>query len=356
MPYVKVKGFQIFEDRHGRMRRYHRATRTPVDLQKSPLGSAEFFSECARIAALVEKGQHPKPGTLGLLIARYRKHPAFTDLKPRTRADYDKYFNYLEPIADTPLVKISSPLIVKIRDKAAEKHGRRFGNYLRTVLSLLFNWGRERGYVKDNPAAGVKGIRRPKDAPQANRPWTDAEREAVLSALPAHMKLPIALMMYCGLDPQDALKLPRTAIMDGYLDTRRGKTSEGTRLLLPSPLIEAIEAAPEHDAITLCANSYGRPWTVSGFRASFRPIRKRLEEEGQVDPGLTLKGLRHTVATILAEMGFDERTIADVLGQKTTEMARHYSRRANRTEKLGRTVADFDAELNKRRTRIVKPD
>ncbi|WP_297323592.1 tyrosine-type recombinase/integrase [uncultured Bartonella sp.] len=44
-----------------------------------------------------------------------------------------------------------------------------------------------------------------------------------------------------------------------------------------------------------------------------------------MEKGLTLKGLRHTVATILAEMGMDERTIADVLGQKTIEMARHYS-------------------------------
>ena len=49
--------------------------------------------------------------------------------------------------------------------------------------------------------------------------------------------------------------------------------------------------------------------------------------------GLTLKGLRHTVATILAEMGFDDRTIADMLGQKTLAMAQHYSNRANRSKK-----------------------
>lgn len=38
---------------------------------------------------------------------------------------------------------------------------------------------------------------------------------------------------------------------------------------------------------------------------------------GAASPGLTLKGLRHTVATILAEMGMDDRTIADMLGQRT---------------------------------------
>ena len=75
----------------------------------------------------------------------------------------------------------------------------------------------------------------------------------------------------------------------------------------------------------------------------------------EVGSGLTLKGLRHTVATILAEYGYDERTIADMLGQKTIEMARHYSRRADRTRKLTAVIENFDAEVNLRRTKIVKP-
>jgi hypothetical protein len=83
---------------------------------------------------------------------------------------------------------------------------------------LLFAWGRERGHVANNPAAGIKGIRRPKGAPEANRPWADNERDAVSAAMPVHMKLPIALMMYCGLDPQDVLRLPRTAVSrDGLM-------------------------------------------------------------------------------------------------------------------------------------------
>ena len=72
-------------------------------------------------------------------------------------------------------------------------------------------------------------------------------------------------------------------------------------------------------------------------------------------PGLTLKGLRHTVATILREMGKDARTIADMLGQKTEAMARHYSRRADMSRKNSATIAEFDAEVNRRRTNVVKP-
>jgi integrase len=355
MTHVRIKGFKIFRDRHGKPRCYHRATGTAVDLSKNPIGSAGFIAECSRITALADKTSIAKPGTLGLLIARYRAHPSFTDLAARTRADYQRCFDYLKPIADTPLGRFNPPLVVRIRDKAAEKHGRRFGNYVRTVLALLFAWGKERGYTPTNPAAAIKGIRRPKGIPDANRPWSDSEREAVEATLPIHMRLPVALMMYCGLDPQDALKLPRTAISGGKIDARRGKTGEPLWIPLPSPAADALANAPNHDAITLCANSYGRPWTVSGFRASWRPIRKKLEKEALVRPGLTLKGLRHTVATILAEMSYDERTIADMLAQKTIEMARHYSRRADKSRKLAAVIENFDAEVNRRRTKIVKP-
>ena len=116
-----------------------------------------------------------------------------------------------------------------------------------------------------------------------------------------------------------------------------------------------LEAAPTHEGITLCANSDGRPWTESGFRASWRPIRIRLEEAGSIGPGLTLYGLRHTVAVILRELGYDERAIADALGQKTIEMARHYSEGADLKPKMRGVVASFNAELNRRRTKTVKP-
>ncbi len=82
----------------------------------------------------------------------------------------------------------------------------------------------------------------------------------------------------------------------------------------------------------------------------------KLEEEGKIGPGLTLYGLRHTVAVILREAGFDERTIADALGQKTIEMARHYAKGADLKPKMRKVVVILNAELNRRRTKVVKPD
>jgi len=52
---------------------------------------------------------------------------------------------------------------------------------------------------------------------------------------------------------------------------------------------------------------------------------------------------------ILRECGYDDRAIADALGQKNPEMALLYAEGAD----LKRT--DFNAEVNRRRTKVVKP-
>jgi integrase len=74
-----------------------------------------------------------------------------------------------------------------------------------------------------------------------------------------------------------------------------------------------------------------------------------------IGPGLTLYGLRHTVAVILREMGCDERTIADALGQAEPKMALHYAKQADLRPKMRGVVANFNDELDKRRTDAVKP-
>jgi len=355
MTAVRVRGFQIFKDRHGKWRCYHRATRTAVNLDHAPLGSVQFFAECARVAALHMPALPAKPGTLGALIKAYRASAVFDELAPATRAGYQRVFDYLKAIDDTPLTRFTTPFVVKLMDRALETRKRHFANYVRTVLSLLFTWGKARGYVTDNPALGLKGIRRKKGTPKQNRRWTDAERHAVLDAAPPHMLPAIGLMMFTGLGPRDALTLPRDAYRNGVVETARSKTGVPVRWPAIEPLRVILAEAPRHGAATLCANSDGRTWTDSGFRASWRTLRVRLEAAGKVGAGLTLYGLRHTVAAILREAGVDLRTIADALGQKTEAMAQHYASEADLSPTMERVASTFERAVNLRRTSSVKP-
>jgi integrase len=117
------------------------------------------------------------------------------------------------------------------------------------------------------------------------------------------------------------------------------------------PLRRVIDEAPQHEAITFCANSRGKPWTESGFRTSLFKFLKELERDGLVGPGLTFHGLRHSVGTELRELGFDTRTIADMLGQKTEAMAAHYSRDADLSKKMRRVVRRME-QANTRGTKV----
>src|SRR5262249_11565613 len=148
------------------------------------------------------------------------------------------------------------------------------------------------------------------------------------------------------------VRLARSFEGAGQFSPRRSKTGEPVFWRAPEALQEILAAAPSHNAVTLCANSGGRPWTESGFRASWRKLRIKLELRGQVGAGLTLYGLRHTIAVILREAGADERTIADALGQKTIEMARHYAQGADLRHKIRGAVENLDREVNRRAKKL----
>ena len=102
-----------------------------------------------------------------------------------------------------------------------------------------------------------------------------------------------------------------------------------------------------------CNNSRGKPWTTDGFKTSLFKFIRRLEAEGLVARGLTFHGLRHTVATEVRELGFDPRTIADMLGQKSESMAIHYSRDADLNHKLKPVVEKME-KAEEMRTKVSR--
>ena len=356
MTRIRVRGFQIFRDRTGRMRCYHRATRHAIDLRAAPLGSAAFFAECERIRQIVRarKAAAPVADSLGTLMQHYRESAKFRDLSPRTRKDYGECLEVLHRVRDFRVGDIDTPFVTRLRDLVAKRHGWHRANRIVSVLSQVFREAIPAGLARSNPTRDVIPLRRPKDLPYANRPWTPAELATVLDAAPPHIRVAIALMAMTGLDPSDAVRLRRDQFDGDVIWTERAKT--GVRVAIPviPALRKALDAAPAHDAETVLANSRGKPWAYSALYHAFKGQRGMLEAKGVIDPGLTLKGLRHTVATTLREAGVDERSIADILGQRTQAMALHYSRSADLAEKNRRTMVVLQNALVKRPTHGVK--
>lgn len=345
MTRVRVRGIKRYRSK-GRWYVYHRETGKRIEAE---FGTAEFFNELAILERRVKR-EAALPGTLGGLLAAYRASRAYLDLAPATRAGYARMINLLRPIHEMPLAELTPQFIAGLRDGAAEKHGRRQANYVMAVISVACEHGREHGIVRENPVKGVKRVRRDRQAPRANRPWSASERRTVLERVPDQLRVPVALAMFTGLRKGDVLKLPKSAIRDGRLWRRTAKTGHEVSLPLHPDLVRLLFSAASHDAITIAATTNGTPWTESGFNSTFIKAIRRLEREGVVEPGLTFHGLRHTVGTLLVEAGFDIDTVRRWLGQKTLAMAIHYSETADTTERMAGVLAQFDPLGSKTRT------
>jgi integrase len=330
---TRIRGIKrYFEPKAGKYYCYHRATRKRI---KEEFGSPAFLArlveldtEAARQAELAAK-----PNTLKALILDYKLTDRFEDLVPRTKSDYEKVFVFLEPLWDANLSAFTTPKITKLRNKWREARGRRFVNYARAVLSILFGHAVEIGLMPSNPVRDVSQVRKPRGVVNLNRAWSMEEREAVLKYMPPHLKLPVAIGLYTGIREGDVLRLPRKIVAGNCINIVTSKRLVAIDIHVLPNLRKALNEAPEHDAITLCANSRGHPWTESGFRASFRKKLKKLESDGHIEPGLTFHGLRHTVATVLVEAGVSTEDVAAVLGQRSSKMAAHYSREADRSRR-----------------------
>jgi integrase len=350
MTVVRIRGLKKYRPRPGSPEYiYHRRSGTRI---LSAPGTPEFFAELAAIEAGQTTVAAARPGTLGGLLASYRLSRAFLDRRIETRAQYDRMLEKVRPLFDMPLVKIKRSFISKLKDKLVDKHGHRTSAYVLAVLSVAFEHGVEVELVATNP---VKGVRRPKkpsgagdellgsstqtEEDEGNRPWTDEEWAYALAHAPLHLLVTILLAGLLGMRRKEIVGATLVAWdrQKGAITRRSVKGRVWVTIGAPKRLATALETLHGQFAFAatrLALNSRGRPWTIEGHKASFFKLIRTWQQSGQVAPGLTFHGLRHTAATRLREAGYDLRTIADFLGQKTEGMAGHYSRRADLTKKL----------------------
>lgn len=349
---MRVKGVKIVTVRkRGRVFRYfyHRATGKRI---AADWDTAAFAAEVERLDAAA-KEQAPRDGSLTALIVAYKKSPEFTHLAPRTQRDYQKVFDWLATIGNMALLEMDTAFIYSLRDKAFKQRKRRFANYVVQVARLVLTWGKPRNFLEVNPATEIESIPRPKKMRRANPPWHDDEREAVLAAAPIQLRSMIALAMFAGLREGDACAALLSAYDGKLIETIAAKNAEPLWISAHFRLRQILEETATWrkaqnkrrarrrkvlpiDPPTLCVTSRGKPWTESGFRASFFGLMGKLAKKGAVRPGLTYHGLRHTLGKLVIEAGGAKEDVAMILGDRSMAMAEFYSREH---EKKGRVAA-----------------
>ncbi len=365
MTFVKIAGIKLVRA-NGAVYRYHRATGKRIAANPDTQPEA-FFAEVkaleAEVAARAARPD-PKPGALGGLFALYRASPEFTQLEPVSKKGYQRAMDALKTFDAKPLHTIDQPWVLKTRDEVFDARGRWLANMVVAVLSIVLGWGVPRGIVTVNAAKGVPKIRRPKNKGVANKAWRPAEIEAYLKATyrltfgGSGLRKAVALAYYGGLRKADVVRVPKVARVGGTIDmdmiNKNGKELsifEARRLtaILNEPdaiqMGRAAKRTGRKVGKTLVLNRLGQPYTEDGLDSSFDQVKRALVEAGTIRPGLTFHGLRKSLGTAAADLGFSENDIAGALGQSNPASARPYTIEAARKKGADRV---FKA-LSKRR-------
>lgn len=315
---------------------YHRATGKRLEHDPATAaGMLEVKALDERAQALTAK-QKAATGTLAALWDAYasRDTPEWTTLKPRTRSDYQKVRDWLGGAADKAAVRaITSTQVLALRDKAFKAKGRRFANYVVTVLHIVLGWGKLRGWCEVNAAHGVPSIRKPTGARKVNRAWAPEEVAAFAAEAPTQLLVPFALGLFAGMRQGDALSVTWAAIRGLRLEWIASKNGEECEAPITGPLQLVLSEARgrrSNSVDEIAVNSYGEKWSQSGFRASFFKLVRKLTAEGKLQPGCTFHGLRHTIGSHAANEGSSDRQVAAAIGDRSPAMAQIYARDAER--------------------------
>lgn len=248
-------------------------------------------------------------------------------LADSTRASYrDAIERLIVPYfeREQPAVKLDELAPSDIRDfiahLAGEGHSpatvRRYAAPLRAMLATAY----EDGHVTRNPAAGVRVVVPGERERKVKRP-TPEQTRALLAEMPAEHADLTYLLAATGLRIGEALALTWADLIrdeDGrpLLHVRRSKTHAGVRTVPLSPetlrrlTLRRSSVEWADDAHAIFSSAFGTPLDAHNFRRRvFKPAARRAGI-----PWATPHGLRHGMASLMAERGFSPAQIAAHLG------------------------------------------
>ena len=171
---MKLKGLNIRQNSAGVWYASYRSTGALLGKADSrealdALMEAPAFLQAYVLAQTSKRRIIYPTGTFGALVEWYQTRPEWTDLAKRTRADYQKALNFLEPAYGYSSDEIELADVADLRDQAAAEHHAKFSDTVIAVMSAVFRTACDAGKMKSNPALGAKRLY--KADKDANRAW-----------------------------------------------------------------------------------------------------------------------------------------------------------------------------------------
>ena len=341
MQTLRLRGTKRYQS-GGRTYWYFRATgeRLPDDPHARAMRVLEIHKEREKFKS-TPRGVVYAPGSFDDLCDAYLRSDDYQRLSMTTRGDYRERIDWLRRrFGALDVAGLDREFVVALRDKLAAKP--RAADWMLQVLRRLLYFALDRPSrfgLQHNPAARFKRAWRP--SATSNRPWTQAELAAMV-ATPGAIATACMLGAHLGQREADILRLTWAQYDGDAVTLRQGKTGEQLVVPVHPDLAEHLAGLPRTELGTIVVGARGRPLTGNGFRTLFQRARSAAGLSG-----ITFHGLRHTAAQALAEAGCSEAEIRAVLGHRTSQMAQHYTRRADQTRLAEAAVARLSAPSKK---------
>lgn len=262
-------------------------------------------------------------------------YPKWWKLADATRKDYLKAYEYLRPEFDMPLAGITQPMLYETRDKCANRKWPRFADQMIAALSSMFRQAVKRGKMPFNPCIGMDKAH--SADPNANREWFPGELLAVLAVAPMEVKIPLMLARYAGLRGQTIVRVDwkqrREHPVYGMVIQLITRKNQEPNFLPEPPELQAFLADLKVRTASGCIalRDDGKPWNseVEMQTRVSHWLRDR-ERDGLIGTGTTLHGLRVSYAAWWKRNGATTSEVADLLGDRSERMGKHYTRHVER--------------------------
>jgi integrase len=269
-------------------------------------------------AAAHAERKKPATGNLFSLIAAYRVSTEFTGRAEVTKKAYRRYLKMIEEEFGT------MPLTV-VQDRRARGKFKEWRDGMATnprkadlawsVLARVLAVAKDRGAIAVNVCERGGRLY---EADRAEIIWLPAHITAFCAVASPELQFALLIALWTGQRQGDLIKITWPQYDGTQIRLRQGKRK--ARVLIPvgGPLKTALDARrPEKPEGPILRNTFGKPWTSDGFRASWGKAFDRAKL-GDVD--LHFHDLRGTAVTRLALASCTVPQIAAITGHSPRDV------------------------------------
>ena len=260
----------------------------------------------------IEEARRPVPRIqsrryVGGLVAAYLASDHYAHLSETTKRDYGRVLaEFKAEFYDFPTDDLCGDDLVTWRDE--KRAHPRAADYRVAVVGALYRWARRERITTAEPTKDISSLHR---ADRSAIIWTPADLAKLYAHCSPEIRRAVELACWTGLRLADLIGLTWDRVSKEAIVLQTAKSRLRRTALIPLfPATKALlKEIGRKDVGAVLLNSRGEPWTVDGFKSSFR----KAKADAKIT-GLRFHDLRGTAATRLKLQRVDEDDIALILG------------------------------------------